>query len=320
MSNKEVSQVMQEMQAMKQVVENSSEQEQLAREQEQLEQQKVREDALVEMQMVRETKLIEEQLAREQELKMELQNAKETADKLLSEQSSVQASSIAAREAMRKNEKANYLMKHNKKGFSRQLGFLFDLNCEVEDFFSAWEDLIPSLQDLLEVDDVPMEAIKEENIQVSNTALACSLVVMLDVIKMIRKERGTVEAASGSKYGASVIKFLEEGDMFSGPVAEQVAFEAKLKAAESSCAKAGLRTGGAGKRKKGSFGRKSRFQSKYVKQFNTSGGEESTRGGSGGQVGYGRGGQAGRGGQPRELHCYRCKEVGHKVAECPKAP
>ena len=177
MSSKEVGQVMQEMRAMKQVMENLK-QEQLAREQDQLEQQKVREDALVEMQMAREAKLIEEQLAREQELKMELQNAKETADKL-SEQSSVQASSIAAREAMRKNEKANYLMKHNKGGFSRQLGFLFDLNCEIEDFFLAWEDLIPSLQDLLEADDMPMEAIKEGNIQVSNTDLACSLAMML---------------------------------------------------------------------------------------------------------------------------------------------
>ena len=40
--------------------------------------------------------------------------------------------------------------------------------------------------------------------------------------------------------------------MFSGPVAEQVAFEAKLKAAESNCAKADLKTG----KKKGSFRRK----------------------------------------------------------------
>ena len=114
--------------------------------------------------------------------------------------------------------------------------------------------------------------------------------------------------------------------MFSGPVAEQVALEAKLKAAESSCAKAGLRTGGAGKRKKGFFGRKPRFQNqaavmtKYVKQFNNSGEGESTGGGPGGQVGYGCGGQADHGGQPRELRCYRCKEVGHKVAECPEAP
>ena len=325
MSSHGVDRVMQELQTMKKAMKDlqqeqlSREQQQRAREQEQLEGQQVREDALVELQMTREKKLVDEQLVREQELKMELQSAKETAEKLLAEQSSVQASSIAAREAMRRNEKANYLMKHNKGGFSRQLGFLFDLNNEVEDFFLAWENLIPTLEDLLEMDDVPMEAIQVENVQVSNTALACSLTVMLDVVKMVRKERGIVEAASGSKFGASVIKFLEEGDMFSGPVAEQVAFEAKLKAAESDCVKAGLRTG---KKKKGSFGRKPRFQNqaammtKYVKQFNSSGGGENFSGGSG-QAGYGGragyGGQKGAGGssgQPREVRCYRCKEVG----------
>ena len=149
--------------------------------------------------MTREKKLIDEQLAREQELKMELQSAKETAEKLLAEQSSVQASSIASMEAMRRNEKANYLMKHSKGGFSCQLGFLFDLNHEVEDF-SAWENLIPSLENQLEEDDVPMEVIQVDNVQVSNTALACCLDMILDVVKMVRKERRIVEAASGLKY------------------------------------------------------------------------------------------------------------------------